>query len=124
MNEPTAPGETPAPLAPLTRAAVRELIALLQTLDAKFEAGEHAMRDEQSMIEAYKWMFSILQVGLDAFVWGEPANPNFVDIVGITKKWGGDNADAFYQYAPIDPARTYVVTGRRGDAVYLSLIHI
>jgi hypothetical protein len=121
VNEPLTPGETPASLAPKTRSAVRELIALLQSLDAKFESGEHAMRDEQSMIEAYKWMFSVLQVGLDAFVWGEPANPNFVDIVGITKKWGGDNADAFYQYAPIDPARTYIVSGVAADAVYFSL---
>src|SRR5439155_9172721 len=34
---------------------------------------------------------------------------------------GGDNADAFYQFAPVDPARTYRITGKRGDAVYLSL---
>ena len=50
-----------------------------------------------------------------------PARPRFVDIVGPYRKWGGDNSDAFYQYAPIDPARTYVVTGVKGDADYLSL---
>ena len=35
---------------------------------------------------------------------------------GPYKKWGGDNADAFYCYAPIDPTRTYRVRfepGRR-----------
>src|SRR5262249_19828749 len=32
-----------------------------------------------------------------------------------------DNADAFYQYAPIDPRRTYKVRGKKGDSVYLSL---
>jgi hypothetical protein len=47
--------------------------------------------------------------------------PRFVDIVGPSKKWGGDNADAFYQFAPVDPARTYRVRGLVGDAVYLSL---
>ena len=45
----------------------------------------------------------------------------FVDIVGPYKKWGGDNSDAYYQLAPVDPKRCYMVRGRRGDAVYLSL---
>ena len=47
----------------------------------------------------------------------DTAKPRFVDIVGPYKKWGGDNADAYYQFAPIDPARTYRIQGRRGDAV-------
>src|SRR5205085_10224443 len=70
--------------------------------------------------EGYKWIFSILAVGLDAYVWADPARPRFVDIVGPYRKWGGDNADAFYQYAPIDPTRTYRVRGRKGDAVYFA----
>jgi hypothetical protein len=44
-----------------------------------------------------------------------------VPIVGPTRKFGGDNADAFYYFAPLDPARTYRIRGTRGDAVYLSL---
>jgi hypothetical protein len=54
-------------------------------------------------------------------VWADATRPRFVDIVGPYKKWGGDNVDAFYQYAPIDPTRTYRVRGRKGDAVYFSL---
>jgi hypothetical protein len=77
--------------------------------------------DELSVLEGYKWIFSILAVGLDAHVWADPARPRFVDIVGPYRKWGGDNADAYYQFAPIDPRRTYRVRGRIGDAVYLSL---
>ena len=66
-------------------------------------------------------MFAILQVGLDAFVRADSSRPRFIEIVGPTKKWGGDNSDAFYQYAPIDPSRTYRVRGIKGDAVYFSL---
>ena len=66
-------------------------------------------------------MFSILQVALDTQVWADPANPRFVEIVGPYKKWGGDNSDAFYMFAPLDPACTYKVRGIRGDAVYFSL---
>ena len=77
--------------------------------------------DETALLESYQWMFSLLQVGLLGQVWADPARPRFVDIVGPYLKWGGDNADAFYQYGKLDPFRTYRVTGQRGDAAYLSL---
>jgi hypothetical protein len=34
---------------------------------------------------------------------------------------GGDTADAFYHFAPVDPRRTYRIRGPRRDAVYFSL---
>jgi hypothetical protein len=104
-----------------TRAVVHELIDALKELDAKFFAGDNALDDDQQILEGYKWIFSILQVALDTQVWGDPANPRFVEIVGPYKKWGGDNSDAFYQFAPVDPDAAYRVTGTKGDAAYLSL---
>src|SRR5262245_38748535 len=104
-----------------TTAVFRELVAELSELEGKLLDGPVPLADEQSTLEGYKWIFSILQVALDVQVWADPARPRFVDIVGPYKKWGGDNADAFYQFAPIDPARTYRVRGRKGDAVYFSL---
>jgi hypothetical protein len=77
--------------------------------------------DESELVEGYRWVFSLLAVALDAYVWADPGRPRFTDIVGPYRKWGGDNADAFYQYAPIDPRRTYHVRVQPGDAVYLSL---
>jgi hypothetical protein len=65
--------------------------------------------DEQSLLEAHKWLLSILQVATDTQVWADSARPRFVEIVGPYKKWGGDNADAFYCFAPVDPARSYRV---------------
>jgi hypothetical protein len=111
----------PADLAPATSAAVRELLAVVGGLEARLREGDRALTDETALLEGYRWMFSILQVGLDSFVWADAGRPRFTEIVGPTKKWGGDNSDAFYHYAPIDPARTYRVWGRRGDAVYFSL---
>ena len=55
--------------------------------------------DERERVESYRWMFSVLQVALDAYVWADSGRPRFVDIVGPNKKWGGDNTDAFYKYA-------------------------
>src|SRR2546428_3415949 len=104
-----------------TSAAFDELLDVVRSLEDRFVEGPNAPSDDQSLLEGYKWAFSILAVGLDAFVWADPGRPRFVDIVGPYKKWGGDNADAFYRYAPIDPTRTYRVRGRGGDAVYFSL---
>src|ERR1700722_12835310 len=106
--------------APRTSAVFHELIDELRALEGRLQLPEVPL-DEASVLEGYKWIFTILAVGLDAHVWADPDRPRFVDIVGPNRKWGGDNSDAFYQYAPIDPRRTYVVSGRRGDAVYLSL---
>jgi hypothetical protein len=102
-------------------AAFRDLIGELGALEQHILSGPNTPMDEQGVVEGYKWIFSILQVATDTQVCADAANPRFVDIVGPYKKWGGDNADAFYQFAPIDPGRTYRVSGRRGDAVYLSL---
>jgi len=98
-----------------------ELVEELRALEERITSGPNTPLDDQGLLEGYKWIFSILAVGLDAYVWADPGRPRFVDIVGPYRKWGGDNADAFYQYAPIDPSRTYRVHGRKGDAVYFSL---
>ena len=107
--------------APLTAAVVHELIEELAGLDRTFLTGDRAQTDLPTVLDGYRWMFSILSVGLDVFLWGDVTAPRFTDIVGANRKWGGDNADAFYQYAPIDPNRTYRVRATRADAVYFSL---
>ena len=86
-----------------TGAVFRELLEEIRGLEAKLLDG---LGDEQSVLEGYRWIFSVLQVALDVNVWADRARPRFVDIVGPYKKWGGDNADAFYHYAPIDSSRT------------------
>lgn len=110
------------PATPETTTAFHELLDALKGIDASFfQDGDRALRDEQSVLEGYKWIFSILQVANDVYLWGDSARPRFVDIVGPYKKWGGDNADAYYQFFPVDPDRTYRISGRAGDAVYFSL---
>jgi hypothetical protein len=102
-------------------AAFDALVDELKNLQQHILHGPNTPLDEQGVVEGYKWIFSILQVATDTQVWADAANPRFVEIVGPYKKWGGDNADAFYQFAPIDPSRTYRVSCHKGDAVYLSL---
>ena len=107
-------------LAPQTSAVFHDLLDELRSLEGRITQTDNPL-DELTQLEGYKWVFSILAVGLDAYVWADADRPRFVDIVGPYRKWGGDNADAYYQYAPIDPRRTYRIRGRAGDAVYFSL---
>ena len=93
----------------------------MSSFEERFSDGDPALVDEQSVLEGYRWIFTIVQAGMQAHLWADSQRPQFVDIVGRYKKWGGDNSDAFYQYAPIDPTKTYRVRARRADAVYYSL---
>lgn len=119
MSEATHP--MPSTYGVETAAAVRDLLALMGSFEERFSNGDPALVDEQSVLEGYRWIFTIVQAGMQAHLWADPQRPKFVDIVGRYMKWGGDNSDAFYQYVPIDPTKTYRVTARRADAVYYSL---
>ena len=90
-----------------TETAFAELLAEVGATQARMV--EQLADDEATLLEAHKWVLSILQVAAEVTVWADTARPRFVEIVGPYKKWGGDNADAFYCYAPIDPSRTYRV---------------
>src|SRR3569623_1375963 len=76
--------------------------------------------DEVDLVEGYRWIFSLLGAAVDVYVWADTGRPRFTDIVGPYRKWGGDNADAYYQVTALDPSRTYRVTVQPGDAIYWS----
>ncbi len=104
-----------------TTAAFKELMDLVRNADAVFLDGPRAVKDAVSALEGYRWQTEVLSVALDCYLWADPDRPSFVEIVGPTRKFGGDNADAFYYFAPLDPRRTYHVHGKKGDACYLSM---
>lgn len=100
-------------------AAFGELLEEVRAVETKMLAADPPL-PEPDLLDGYRLAFSLLRVAVDAFVWNDKDRPQMVDVIGPFLKWGGDNSDAYYQLTPIDPARTYRVTGNRGDAVYLS----
>ena len=100
--------------------AFHELLEEVAAIERKILDADPPL-DEPDVVDGYRLTFSLLRVAVDAYVWGDKDNPRFVDVIGPYQRWGGDNSDAFYQLAPIDPNRTYRVTGNRGDSVYLSI---
>ncbi len=83
-----------------SRAAFDELLELLGAADRVFVEGDRAVRDETSVAEGYRYLTEALHAALEIYLWSDAARPHFVPIVGPTFKWGGDNSDAFYNYAP------------------------
>jgi len=105
-------------------AAWRELIDGLAGFDSAFLTGDRAVTDGRTVAEGYRMIGTLLGVALDTYLYAEPSRPVFVDVntpFRRDRRWGGDNTDAYYCLAPIDPARRYRVSGRRGDSAYFSL---
>ncbi|HXZ61112.1 MAG TPA: hypothetical protein VEG62_00120, partial [Acidimicrobiales bacterium] len=73
-----------------TEKAFTELLAELSATQVRLV--EQLAGDQTSLLEAHKWILSILEVAGDVLVWADKSRPRFVEIVGPYKKWGGDNA--------------------------------
>ena len=94
--------DTPGgPMTTETETAFAELLDVVAATQARLT--EQLADDRATLLEAHKWILSILQVAAEVNLWSDTARPRFVEIVGPYKKWGGDNADAFYCYAPDRP---------------------
>jgi len=105
-------------------AAWRELLDGLAALDAQFLEGPRAVGDEQGVAEGYRMLTVGLSVALDVYLYADAGRPTFVDVntpFRRDRSWGGDNTDAYYAMAALDPGRRYRVSGQRGDSAYFSL---
>lgn len=103
-----------------SRKALRDLIALLEEADARWIGPEWNLSSTDDMVQGTRALMHMLHGGLDSYFECEPSHPEFRRIVATNKKFTGDNADAIYYDAPVDPRYSYRVTGRLDGAVYTS----
>jgi hypothetical protein len=99
--------------------AFSDLMSLLQGYERKFRWRRLLTRDNE-FAEGYSAMLDLLSVGLDCYIHNSPDAPRFVKLVSPIRKIGGDNADALYYFAPLNPRQRYEITGTMGSAAYLS----
>jgi hypothetical protein len=104
-----------------SRKALRELIDLLGEIDERWASPEWNLQSPDDIVGAHRALMHMLEAGLVGHFESDPSAPRFRRIVSPTRKLTGDNADAIYFDAPVDPARTYRVRGQMNGAVYVSL---
>src|SRR5262245_31068198 len=109
-----------SPIQTESRKALRELIDLLGEVDERWAGPEWNLQSESDVAGAHRALLHILEGGLITFFETDPTRPRFQRIVSATRKITGDNADAIYYDAPVDPAHAYRVRGRMDGAVYVS----
>ena len=104
--------------------AWRELLETLGELDPGFLEGSRAVTDDRHVADGYRALATTLGVALDTYLFAEPSRPLFVELntpFRRDRRWGGDNTDAYYLFAPVDETRRYRISGNRGDSTYFSL---
>jgi hypothetical protein len=117
----------PTPVAPPpvagteSRKAWEELLALLADADKRYLGKEWNIERASDIADGHRFLMHVLHSGIEQWLEADPLRPRAVRFVTPTLKLLGDNPDAIYFTAPLDPKRSYRVRGNTGGAVYTSL---
>jgi hypothetical protein len=103
-----------------SRSAFHELLATLDEVDRRWASAEWNLMGEADVAGAHRALMHMVEGGIKTFFEADPTRPRFQRIVGPTRKFTGDNADAIYYDAEVDPRYTYRVRGCMDGAVYCS----
>jgi hypothetical protein len=86
-------------------------------------AEQHVLRDARSpraRADALAYVTGLARVALAQWVGGaDPEAPRFVENPSPSAKWGAENADNRYLWAPVRPDAVYRIHGRRGTSFEL-----
>jgi hypothetical protein len=103
-----------------SRDAWDELLATLAEVGDRFAGEEWGLTDDGDVAEGLRVLLHHLGTGIETQLEQDAGHPTFRPIVTPWRKALGDNADAIYHDARVDPRGTYRVRGRTGGAVYVS----
>ncbi len=104
-----------------SRAAFQELLGLLHEVEGRFVGPEWGLASGQEQADGFRAVMHILQGALFSHFEEDPLHPRFLRIVSPSRKFTGDNADAIYYDAAIDPGQEYRIRGNAAGAIYTSL---
>jgi hypothetical protein len=104
-----------------SRKAFNELLGLLQEIDSRYLGPEWGLGTDEDVAGGFRAVMHILQGALFSHFEEDTNHPSFLRIVSPSRKFTGDNADAVYYEAPIDPNLAYRIRGNTGGAIYTSL---
>lgn len=104
-----------------SRKAYQDLLRTLRELDRRFLSPEWKVDRPADIVLGHRYLMHLLSYALDAVFEADLERPVFHRIVGPSRKFMGDNADAIYFAAYIRPDRSYRVRGNTAGAVYTSI---
>lgn len=104
-----------------SRTALQELIALLQEVDERWSGPEWNLHSQDDIVGSHRSLMHILEAALVGYFEQNAEAPDFRRIVTPSRKLTGDNSDAIYFDAPLNPQHSYVVHGNLQGAAYFSL---
>ncbi len=104
-----------------SRVALRELIELLEEVDQHWCSEERNLASAADVAGAHRALMHILEAGLVGYFEQDARTPDFRRIVTPSRKLTGDNSDAIYFDASLDPQFTYLIRGEMNQAVYFSM---
>lgn len=104
-----------------SRKALGELIELLQEIDRRWAGEEWNLHSPDDIVGAHRSLMHVLEGGLAGMFETDPSAPEFRRIVTPWRKFTGDNSDAIYFDAPVNPDYEYIVRGNMCGAVYVSI---
>jgi hypothetical protein len=107
-------------LAPQSRRAMAELLALLAEIEQRMFGPEWRVQTAQDVVDGQRLVWNLLAAATDLYLEADPERPSFAPMVSPTRKFLGDNPDARYYLAPLRADRGYRIRGRVASAVYTS----
>ena len=85
-------------------------------IDRRWASAEWNLLGPADVADAHRALLHMIEGGIKTFFEADPTRPRFQRIVGPTRKFTGDNADAIYHDAAVDPKYTYRVRGSMDGA--------
>ena len=104
-----------------SRKAFHDLMGLLGEVDERFLGPAWGLGTPEDVAGGFRAVMHVLQGALFSHFEEDPQHPRFLPIVSPSRKFTGDNADAVYYEAVIDPSLAYRVRGNAGGAIYTSI---
>ena len=104
-----------------SRAALKDFIALLQEIDARWSGPEWNLHSPEDIVASHRSLMHTLETCLIGFFEQDATRPDFRRIVTPSRKLTGDNSDAIYFDAPVSGEHAYVIHGSMHGAAYFSL---
>ncbi len=88
----------------------------------RFATGEGVPDAPLDRAEAFRYLTRFLAAGINVCVeHADPDHPEFTRMMDLNVRWGLDNPDCLYLYAPVGGDRVYRIHGHAGDAHHLDI---